>query len=229
LVLLPPITIGGDEATVSASVGIALAHPGGEDTETLIAHADAAMYRSKDLGRARAEIFDPLLRRTASKRVDLETDLRFALSNDELDVRFQPTVDANTRELVSFGALPNWTHPRYGPITAREFTSIAERSGLIIDLGQAILRATVSQVLPWASGTPNPPIAIVGVSKIHLASRDMARDLIAMLTEHSFPPGSLCLQISEGAIVGLGKQAIANLASLGEAGVGLVIDQFGLE
>lgn len=229
MVLRPPITIGDDEATISTSVGIALAHPGGEDAETLIAHADAAMYRAKDLGRARAEIFDPSLRRTANKRVDLEADLRSALSDGELDVCFQPTVDATTHEVVGLEAVPNWTHPLYGPIAAKEFTSIAERSGLIIDLDQAILRSTVSQVLPWASQTPGPCTVTVGVSEIHLARGDMARDVLAVLGEISFPPDSLCLRLDEGAIVGLEEQAIENLASLARAGVGLMIDQFGLE
>jgi diguanylate cyclase (GGDEF)-like protein/PAS domain S-box-containing protein len=227
-----PYPMGGAEHFVTASVGIAVARPvGGEpvDAELLIRDADAAMYRAKERGRARCELFDAEMRARAVRRLELERELRYALERDELVLHYQPVVALGSGEITGLEALVRWRHPERGLLDPSEFVSIAEDSGLIEPIGRWVQESACRQALEWHEQRPDqrPLDVAVNLSARQVAHRDLAGSVAEILARTGLDPAHLRLEITESVLVEESATATATLEALSEIGVRLVLDDFG--
>jgi diguanylate cyclase (GGDEF)-like protein/PAS domain S-box-containing protein len=226
-----PYEMGGAEHYVSASIGIAVGRPSrGEPVgaEALIRDADAAMYRAKERGRARSELFDAEMRARAARRLEIERDLREALANDELRLNYQPLIDIASGEIVCLEALLRWEHPRRGTVDPEEFVSIAEDSGLIGPIGRWVEERACRQVVEWQEARPDrrPLDVSVNVSARQVANRDLVDAVEDVLARTGLDPAHLQLEVTESVLVE-SATATATLEALSEIGVRLVLDDFG--
>jgi diguanylate cyclase (GGDEF)-like protein/PAS domain S-box-containing protein len=222
-----PFDIDGREVFLSTSVGIALASGSATGRSTdrpddLIRDADAAMYRAKELGKARYELFDTAMRTQALHRLELENALRRAVERDELRLHLQPEIAVESGAIVGFEALVRWEHPERGLLGPGDFVSLAEETGLIGAVGAWVLRQACALAASWA--TPGLLIS-VNVSARQLAGGDFTDLVATVLAETGLPADMLCLELTESAVVEHG--AMATLEGLKRLGVRLAIDDFG--
>ena len=227
-----PYPMGGVEHFVTASVGIAVARPGGReptDAEMLIRDADAAMYRAKERGRARCELFDAEMRARATHRLEVERELRHALERQELVLHYQPLVSLSGGEITGLEALVRWQHPERGLLDPQHFVSIAEDSGLIEPIGRWVQESACRQAIEWHEQRPDerPLDVSVNLSARQVAHRDLAASIAEILARTGLDPARLRLEITESALVEESATAIATLEALSKIGVGLVLDDFG--
>jgi diguanylate cyclase (GGDEF)-like protein/PAS domain S-box-containing protein len=225
-------TMGGAEHFVSASIGIAIARPTGRepvDAELLIRDADAAMYRAKERGRGRCEVFDAEMRARAVRRLETERELRHALDRDELELHYQPVIALGSGEIVGLEALVRWNHPERGLLDPGEFVSIAEDSGLIEPIGRWVQETASRQALSWHDLRPDhrPLDVAVNLSARQVAHRDLAASVREVLARTGLDPINLRLEVTESVLVEESATAIATLQALSEIGVRLVLDDFG--
>ena len=227
-----PYPMGGTEHFVTASVGVAVAHPGGSDpvdAESMIRDADAAMYRAKERGRARCELFDAEMRARATHRLEVERELRSGLEHQELVLHYQPMVALGSGEVTGLEALLRWQHPERGLLDPRDFVSIAEDSGLIEPVGRWVQETSCRQALEWHDQRPDQrPLDIaVNLSARQVAHRDLAATIAEVLARTGLDPARLKLEITESALVEESANAVATLEALSELGISLVLDDFG--
>jgi diguanylate cyclase (GGDEF)-like protein/PAS domain S-box-containing protein len=223
-----PFVLGTVEHFISASVGIALAR-GGERPDELVRDADTAMYRAKEGGRARYELFDDDLRARAVSRLRMETELRRTLDRGELWLAYQPVVSLRDEGIVSVEALLRWTHPERGLIPPAEFVPIAEETGLIESIGSWVLDEACRQAAQWHAAMPDRvPVGIsVNLSAVQIANATLP-DTVAMATRAAdLDPSTLKLEITESVLIGETARLSETLTSLRELGVQLVLDDFG--
>jgi len=225
-------SMGGADHFVTASIGIAVARSTGReplDPELLIRDADAAMYRAKERGRGRCEVFDAAMRAGAVRRLETERELRHALDRDELELHYQPVVALGSGEIVGFEALVRWNHPERGLLDPGEFVSIAEESGLIEPIGRWVQETACRQALGWHELRPDqrPLDVAVNLSARQVAHRDLADQVRELLARTGLDPVNLRLEVTESALVDESASAIATLEALSELGVRLVLDDFG--
>jgi diguanylate cyclase (GGDEF)-like protein/PAS domain S-box-containing protein len=227
-----PYPMGGADHFVTASIGIAVARPTGRepvDAELLIRDADAAMYRAKERGRGRCEVFDEAMRARAVRRLETERELRHALDRDELELRYQPVVALGSGEIVGLEALVRWNHPERGLLDPGEFVSIAEDSGLIEPIGRWVQETACRQALGWHDLRPDdrPLDLAVNLSARQVAHRDLADSVREILSRTGLDPVNLRLEVTESVLVEESASATATLEALSEIGVRLVLDDFG--
>jgi diguanylate cyclase (GGDEF)-like protein len=224
-----PLTIEKNEAFVSASIGIALSNPGYECPEDILRDADTAMYRAKDTGKARYEVFDDLMYTRAVSRLKLENDLRRAIERQEFCVYYQPIVKLKTSEICGFEALVRWRHPEHGLVFPVEFIPIAEETGLILPLGQWVLEETCRQMREWQrhSFTNKMLTMSVNLSGKQLSQRDLCAQIQQTLEATDLDPRCLKLEITESVVMENADLAITILNQLRELGIQLSIDDFG--
>jgi diguanylate cyclase (GGDEF)-like protein/PAS domain S-box-containing protein len=223
-----PFVIAGTEHFITASVGIALAH-GGELPMELIRDADAAMYRAKERGRARYEVFDEAMRGRALARLRVENDLRRALERSEFQLDYQPIVSLPDRAIVGVEALIRWHHPERGLVPPVEFIPVAEENGLIEPIGRWVLERACRQAAQWHSEWPDarPLEMSVNLSAIQLAKPGLADTVEAALQATGLDPACLCLEITETAMLREPEAIEEALRALGALGVRLALDDFG--
>ncbi|MGB7588570.1 MAG: EAL domain-containing protein [Solirubrobacterales bacterium] len=226
-----PYAVGAAEHFVTASIGIAVARPasGPVDAELLIRDADAAMYRAKERGRARCELFDAEMRERAVRRLETERELRQALERDELILHYQPVVALGSGEITGLEGLVRWKHPQRGLLDPSEFVSIAEDTGLIEPIGRWVQEKACMQALAWHGERPDRrPLDIsVNLSARQVANRDLADSVVEILARTGLQPCHLKLEITESVLVEESASATATLEALSEIGVRLVLDDFG--
>ena len=227
-----PYSMGGAEHFVTASVGIAVARSTGRepiDPELLIRDADAAMYRAKERGRGRCEVFDAAMRAHAVRRLETERELRHALDRDELELHYQPLVALGSGEIVGLEALVRWNHPERGLLDPGEFVSIAEDGGLIEPIGRWVQETACRQALGWHQLRPDkrPLDVAVNLSARQVAHRDLAGQVREVLTRTGLDPVNLRLEVTESVLVEESASATATLEALSDLGVRLVLDDFG--
>jgi len=228
-----PYSLDGVDHFVTASIGIAVARPTGHDmvdAELLIRDADAAMYRAKERGRARCELFDAEMRARAMRRLEVERELRHALDRDELELHYQPVVALGSGgEITGLEALVRWRHPERGLLDPGEFISIAEDSGLIEPIGRWVQEAACRQILEWHEERPDarPFDVSVNLSARQVAHRDLPAAVAEILARTGLDPVHLGLEITESVLVEESTTATATLEALSELGVRLILDDFG--
>jgi diguanylate cyclase (GGDEF)-like protein/PAS domain S-box-containing protein len=225
-VLATSFHLHGHDLHVAASIGISLYPSDGGDAETLMRNADTAMYHAKDSGRGNFQFFTQRMNVAAQQRLSLENSLRRALDNDEFEVYYQPLFDLRDRSITGFEALVRWNAPDRGIVPPSEFIATAEESGLIVPIGEFVLREALRQARAWQSTDRRPAISI-NVSAHQLARSNFVDRLRRHLHETGIDPGLVELEVTEGVIIegaGEARRAIDQVAALG---VGIAIDDFG--
>ncbi len=224
-----PFKLASHEAITTASIGIALSTSGYTEAEDIIRDADTAMYRAKDRGKARCEIFDTAMHTRAVTLLRLESDLRRALEKDELCVYYQPIVSLASGELHGFEALVRWQHPERGIVSPDDFIPLAEETGLILPIGLRVLRDACGQLRKWQqySLSNRDLIMSVNLSGKQLMQPDLIERIEEVLHESQINPWHLKLEITETVVMENPELAAVTLAKLRGLGVRLSIDDFG--
>jgi diguanylate cyclase (GGDEF)-like protein/PAS domain S-box-containing protein len=227
-----PYEIDGTDHFITASLGIAVARPSPQepaDSDMLIRNADAAMYRAKEQGRARCELFDAEMRARALLRLEVEQELRQGIDRQELVLCYQPVVALASGEITGLEALVRWEHPTRGQLDPGAFIAVAEESGLIEPIGRWVQETACRQILAWHEERPDqrPLDVSVNVSARQVAHRDLASSVAEVLARTGLDPGHLRLEITESVLVEESASAQATLEALSELGVRLVLDDFG--
>jgi diguanylate cyclase (GGDEF)-like protein len=226
--LAEPFSLAGRQVSVSASLGLAGAEA--DATPSMVLRdADLALQQAKAAGRGGLVVFDPEMRTAALRRVRLEADLAQALERGELHLAFQPVLTLDTERLVGFEALLRWTHNTLGPIPPDMFIPIAERTGLIHELGCWVLEQACHTAAAWQRAYPDvrPLSMAVNISGRQLEAEDFSGVVAEVLTDSGLSPSSLVLELTETALVDDPARAAADLGRLRELGVRIAIDDFG--
>jgi diguanylate cyclase (GGDEF)-like protein/PAS domain S-box-containing protein len=227
--LSSPFNLSGHEVFISASIGIALNQTASEEPDEILRNADTAMYRAKDQGRGCFELFDKGMHVRNAALSQLETGLRRALARDEFRVHYQPIISLETWRISGFEALLRWEHPEHGYISPLKFIPVAEESGLIIELGQWVLREACQQLRSWQEQFPSdPPLSIsVNLSGRQFSQPDLIDCISRILTETGLDAGSLKIEITESAIIENIDAAAMMLKRIKALGIRLSLDDFG--
>jgi EAL domain-containing protein (putative c-di-GMP-specific phosphodiesterase class I) len=223
--LLPGHTI-----YMSASMGIVLSSTGYERPEDILRDADTAMYRAKENGRSRFEIFDSAMRDHIMLRLELESTLRQAIEKEELDVFYQPVVNIKTGRTVWFEALVRWKHKDRGLLTPDAFIPLADETGLIIQLDRLVMRKAALQLVQWQNQFPNEPAlgVSVNISGKHISQPDFVEYIVQTLQDTGLDSASLNLEITENAVMGNFEIFLEVLDKLKNHGIQVQIDDFGV-
>jgi diguanylate cyclase (GGDEF)-like protein len=222
-----PFQVQDEELYVTASLGIALAPYDGEDGQTLLRNADAAMYQAKSGGRNNYQIYFKEINADARTQLNLENDLRRALGNGELFLCYQPQVDLRSGQWIGLEALIRWQHPTLGLISPAKFIPIAEETGLIETIGHWVLQASCAQYGEWqAMGMPKMRLA-VNLSANQFNRSHLVRSILQVLKATNFDPQYLELEVTESAAMQDVSLAIGLLNKLSHAGMQIAMDDFG--
>jgi diguanylate cyclase (GGDEF)-like protein/PAS domain S-box-containing protein len=221
-----PVSIGGRDVFVGASVGISMFPKDGDTAEDLLQHADTAMYEAKKEGKNRYRFYSADMTRKEQQRLELETGLRRALDEGQMVVYYQPKQCVRSGRITGFEALIRWRHPEMGMISPADFVPLAEETRLIGRIDQFVLREACLQTAVWtASGTP---VSIaVNLSGLDLHAEDLPERVAAVVTETGLSPQQLELELTESTVLELGSGHRDVLLRLKELGVRLAIDDFG--
>ena len=223
-----PFELAGQPQHATASVGIALGD-GSSQPEFLIRNADAAMYRAKERGRARYELFDDEMRQRSISWLETESELRRAITGGELRNLYQPIVSPTSGLIVGFEALVRWQHPERGLISPADFIPIAEQSGLIVPLGRTVLEQACDEAVTWnADREGREPLRVaVNFSPRQLSHPNAVETVVEALESSGLPAELLCVEITESALVEDAAATLGTLNRLKELGVTLALDDFG--
>ena len=224
--LAHPIRVDGHEIFVNASIGIAIYPFDGEDLDTLLMHADTAMYKAKEQGGNSYQAYSRSMNATALQRLTLENSLRRALEREEFEVHYQPIVDARSAEPVAMEALVRWRHPDLGLLLPMEFVPLAEENGLIVPLGEWVLRTACAQNRQWQdAGLPRLRVVV------NLSSRQLTRSLTDVVGKILGATGLearyIGLELTESVLVNHQKEGTDILHALRAMGLHLSVDDFG--
>ena len=221
-----PFAVAGHELYLSTSVGISLFPSDGDSVGDLMRNADSAMYRAKDLGRGHYHFYTPAMTEAVLERVRLESLLRRAIDNNELEVHLQQQVDAVSGKLSGAEALVRWHSPELGDVPPLRFIGLAEESGLIIALGTWVLRETCRQMMRWREAGFDLPEVSVNLSVKQLERPEFIDTLLAILDETGLEPQRLKLELTESVVMAV-DDAFTLLERLRDLGIRLAIDDFG--
>jgi diguanylate cyclase (GGDEF)-like protein/PAS domain S-box-containing protein len=222
-----PFFIEGNEIFVTASIGISLFPEDGDDCNSLLKYADTAMYHAKNCGKNNAKLYSSSLTMQIMSHVKLEVGLRKALRNDELYLLYQPQIDARSAEIVGVEALVRWRHPERGIISPTEFIPLAEETGLIVPIGEWVLRTACTQARHWQRQTQRALRMAVNLSAKQFKDENLSQIVLSALHEAGLEPRLLELELTEGTLMDDAKATLATLEQLRRIGVHLSIDDFG--
>jgi predicted signal transduction protein with EAL and GGDEF domain len=225
--LSKPHQFEGHSCYLGASVGIALFPADGRDAETLLSSAGAALHQAKEQGRGVLRFFSPEMTTRAKERLSLEADLRLALDQGQMCLHYQPQIDLVSGALVGLEALVRWQHPLRGLIPPAAFIPLAEECGLIVDLGDWVLREACRQIKLWSDAGLSPPHTAVNVSAVQFSRGHLLESVVTALNTAGVAPAQLELEITESFVMVDRTRARAALADLKARGVRLSIDDFG--
>ncbi len=226
-VIAKPYRIDAFDLNVTGSIGIALYPSDGEDMETLFRSADAAMYRAKQEGRHGFRFFTAEMQARSARHLQLVNALRQALEHNQLEVHYQPQVSMHDDRIVGAEALLRWTHPDLGSVSPTEFIPAAEDSGLILPIGEWVLKCAARQLKAWMRDGLAPMVMAVNLSAVQFRHPDLPSLVSRILDEEELPPEYLELELTEGVAMHDPQGAIAVMNNLHERGVRMSIDDFG--
>jgi diguanylate cyclase (GGDEF)-like protein len=223
-----PVDISGQSVNRTASFGVAVAESACVTADELLARADAALYAAKARGRNQIVVFDDEMRAETDKRFNLEMALSSAIDDGELLLHYQPEVDLRTGRILAVEALVRWNHPLHGLLPAAAFITIAEESGLIVDIGRWVLEESFREMAGWVAAYPDLDLTMrVNMSPAELMSRDFVALVTDTLARHKLSGARLCLEITEHAVMRDVGGSIEVLGQLRALGIDLAIDDFG--
>lgn len=225
--LQKPFSLGEHEFFANASIGIVFVNHGRQSSEDLLRDADVAMYHSKKNGRSRYEIFRPDMREHTLNRLQKEGEIRRALKNQEFVLHYQPVFALKNSRIEGFEALIRWQHPARGLLSPSEFIDIAEQSGLIIPMGEWVLRTACNQAQAWNDATGRPLRIAVNLSPSQLADKNLVPLVQAALHDSGLDPCLLELELTETAALQNIEHTIEILQALRRMGINIAVDDFG--
>ncbi len=226
--LSEPFIISGHELYITATVGISLFPAAGGDVETLVRHADTAMYRAKNVGQNHYQFYTPKMNAGASERLALESRLRRALEREEFTLHYQPQIDAQSGKMTSCEALVRWQHPELGLVPPKDFIPLAEETGLIVPIGDWIMRAACRQAKQWQEFGGDKLRVAVNLSARQFSQRDIHQMVTKVLRETGLEPTLLELEITESLLLSGEGRIIAAMRNLAALGISVSIDDFGV-
>jgi diguanylate cyclase (GGDEF)-like protein len=225
--LLSPLFVGDRAFTLGASIGIVLFPENGETELDIVRHADMALYRAKQLGRGNIQFFSPGMQDAATSRLQLEDGLRRAVGNGELELYFQPQLDAAGRT-IGAEALLRWHHPELGDVPPATFIPIAEETGLIHAIGRWVFDQACERFTAWRrAGAPFAGCLSINMAPWQFARPDFVEQVRYTLKKYSIDPGSLMLELTETALLYDLEEAVEKLAALRALGLKVALDDFG--
>jgi len=222
-----PLMLGGHELNITASIGIAIYPADGENAEALLKNADTAMYHAKEQGRNSYKFFTPVLQTRTVEHLEVESSLHHALEREEFIVYYQPQVDIKTGRIVSSEALIRWQCPGRGLINPAEFIGMAERTGLIVPIGEWVLRTACSQNKAWQDAGLPPLLVAVNLSAHQFQQENLVKMVELVLKETGMDPVFLVLEVTESAAMKNAETANYMIKRLVGLGVHFVIDDLG--
>jgi len=222
-----PFQIGAQEVRVTSSIGIAIFPVDGDDASTLLKHADTAMYHAKSLGRNNWQLYDRSLTTAAVRRLALENDLRRGFERDEFRLVYQPQVLASDGTIVGVEALIRWQHAEHGLVSPGDFIPVAEDSGLIVPLGEWVIRTACRQLVEWQQRGAVVPRVAVNVSARQVRSADFIGTVSSIIDETGIRADQLELELTESILMDPDSRRIEGLSRLRACGVHFSIDDFG--
>ncbi|MFC3386422.1 putative bifunctional diguanylate cyclase/phosphodiesterase [Couchioplanes azureus] len=228
--LREPFDLAGKETFVSCSVGIAYSPAGAIDgAQELMVQADLAMYQAKKAGKDRVEIFEPAMQKSFQAGLQLEADLRRAVVRHEFTLRYQPIVHLRTGEITGLEALVRWQHPERGIIPPLDFVPLAEETGMIVQIGEWVLREACRQAAAWnARREGRRPLSVsVNLSALQLDQADLPETVAQALADSGLPASCLVLELTESLLVDHRTSTLRHLERIKALGVRLAIDDFG--
>jgi diguanylate cyclase (GGDEF)-like protein len=223
-----PVALHEGPASITVSIGISVVSDPAVPVEDMIREADAAMYRAKELGGARFELYDEVSRQRAADRLELEAELRRAIERGELRVHYQPTVALGSQDdVLGFEALVRWEHPERGLVSPADFIPLAEETGMVIPIGHFVLEQALRQVVEWRRSWPQLTVS-VNLSPRQLEDTGLAGMLSAAIHGAGSPPQALVLEVPDRALATANPEATERaLAVLKSTGVKIAVDDYG--
>jgi diguanylate cyclase (GGDEF)-like protein/PAS domain S-box-containing protein len=222
-VISAPYQLGDHQVVVELSIGIALAPDDGQDPEQLLRNADLALYRAKSDGRGLYRFFEPGMDARMQARRRLEIDLRKAIANGEFELFYQPLVSMQTERITGFEALIRWNHPERGLIPPLDFITVAEETGLIVPIGEWVLRQACAEAVAW----PREMKIAVNLSPVQFKNKNLLTSVISALAASGLSPTRLELEITESVLLQDADATLAVLHELRGLGVRISMDDFG--
>ena len=219
-----PYDLDGRKIVIGVSIGITLAPDDGCDADVLIRNADLALYKAKSEGRNRYRFFEAVMGAEARRRRELEDDMRKAIARDEFELHYQTIVDVETGECCGAEALVRWRHPERGLIFPDQFIALAEESGLIVPLGEQILRQACAEAAKW----PTHLKLAVNLSPVQFKQSNLVDILRSALRVSGLAPGRLELEITESVLIEKNEENLAVLRQIKGLGASIVLDDFGI-
>jgi diguanylate cyclase (GGDEF)-like protein/PAS domain S-box-containing protein len=225
--LAVPLFLEGREVFVSTSIGITIYPLDGESVNQLVKNADTAMYHAKERGRNNFQYFSNTMNQKVQNELEMETNLRQALKNAEFSLNYQPQFDLNTKQLIGLEVLLRWKHPILGFISPAVFIPHAEKSDLIITIGEWVLRTACERSMAWQAAGLKPVRISVNLSGMQLKQHDLIDKITRVLIETKLPSEFLELELTEGVLMDNAEVTISTLNELKKMGIRLSIDDFG--
>ncbi|NND01857.1 MAG: EAL domain-containing protein, partial [Acidimicrobiia bacterium] len=224
-----PYEIDGHRIVSTASIGLVMSSYRYDEPSEMLRDADAAMYRAKSAGRDRFQVFDAQMHDQAMARLNLEHELRDALSNGELEMYYQPIVSTTNGRITGYESLIRWNHPNMGLIGPDTFIPLAEETGLIVEIGEWAFNQACGQMRMWMDmfDLPDNFTMTVNISRKQVIHPGIADDFSRTLREHRVPAGQVCLEITESAIMDHRQNTSQLIKRLKDLGVKLALDDFG--
>ena len=222
-----PFMIEAHEIFVTASIGISLYPEDGEDCNSLLKYADTAMYHAKNCGKNNAKLYSSSLTMEIMSHVKMEVGLRKALQNNELYLLYQPQIDVPSTQIVGVEALVRWRHPERGIISPTEFIPLAEETGLIVPIGEWVLRTACNQAKAWQSGSGRAIRMAVNLSAKQFKDENLMQIVLSALADTGLDARLLELELTEGTLMDDARATMVTLEQLRGIGVYLSIDDFG--
>ncbi|HUM98985.1 MAG TPA: EAL domain-containing protein [Halothiobacillus sp.] len=222
-----PFEIANQELTITLSIGISVHPEDGRDFDSLSKQADIALYRAKEAGRNGYRFFTSEMQTHSNRVMQIDSALRKALANEQLQLVYQPQIDLKTQKIVGAEALLRWYHPELGQVSPAEFIPIAEENGLILTLGDWVLRTALTTAKPWLTIADADFLIAVNLSALQFRQAGLADCVLATLKDRDFPPQNLELELTERSTMENPESAIAMINTLNQFGIKFSIDDFG--